>query len=131
MWSYEGQRSHAKRNVQTYNTIYCSYCDYCDVVFVCAEEKPDMYYLEHFKVIQKVATDWKKVSHLLKLPRFVVDNIQHDTVIFGCERSCREAFSQWLGGEGCQPSTWERLIEVLKDAERSELAKELKQYFTS
>ena len=87
-----------------------------------------MYHMEHFKVILKVAADWKKVAGLLGLPTEVVDIIQHDTANFGCERSCRETFRRWLGEKGCQPITWERLIEVLKDAERSELAKELENH---
>ncbi len=77
-----------------------------------------MYYLEHYKVIQQVAADWRKVAYLLQLPTEVVANIHQDTANFGVEQSCREAFCRWLGGEGCRPITWERLIEVLQDAEK-------------
>ena len=91
-------------------------------------EKPDLYHLEHFKVIKKAAADWQTIAIHLELPHEVVRNIHYDTVNIGCERSCPEAFSRWLDGEGCQPITWERLIKVLEDAEKSKLAKELEKH---
>ena len=87
-----------------------------------------MYHLEHFKIIQKVAHDWQKLASLLGLSD-VERAIHYDTVKFGCESSCRETFRRWLAGEGCQPVTWERLIEVLRDAEKSEYAKDLEEHF--
>ena len=102
------------------------------IVIACdpAEDKPSMYHLEHLRVIQAVAVCWKKVANLLQLPSEVVDIIHHDTVKLSCEDSCREAFRRWLGGEGCKPITWEKLIEVLWDADRSTLAEELTSFTT-
>lgn len=96
-----------------------------------ADDIPSMHYLEHLKVIQKVAIEWKKVANLLRLPTEVVNNVHQDTVMLGCERSCREIFSRWLAGEGCQPITWRKLIEVMEDAERSILAQELAEFVSS
>jgi len=36
-----------------------------------------------------------------------------------------EFLREWLGGRGKQPVTWWTFIEVLKDAEFSELAKDI------
>ena len=96
--------------------------------FVHVGDKPDLYHLEHFEVIKKVAADWQTIAIHLGLQPEVVRIIHHDTAYFGCETSCRETFRRWLAGEGSQLVTWETLIKVLEDAEKSKLAKELEKH---
>ena len=90
-----------------------------------------MYWLEHLKVIQNLAADWKKMANLLELPIHVVDTIHKDTANIGVEHSCREMFCRWLEGEGCHDITWKKLIEALEDGERSTLAEELTGFISS
>ena len=76
-----------------------------------------------------LAASWKEVAYALDLPDHLVTNIQYDTRQLGCEVSCHQAFSRWLGGEGCEPVCWETLILALRDAEQGELAVQLQDYF--
>lgn len=86
-----------------------------------------MNHLKNWKVIQKLAANWEEFAYTLQFSYEVVQNIHRDTANFGVESSCREVFTRWLNGEGCEPITWERLIEALKDSDRSMLAEELEQ----
>ena len=54
-----------------------------------------------------------------------------DTANIGCQESCHEIFRRWLDGQGCQPITWEKLIEALKDAEKSCLAEQLQDFLAN
>lgn len=92
------------------------------------EDNPKMSRLVKLNLIKKVASDWKNIGYCLELPGYVLDNIEHDTVNFGCEQSSHETFRRWLNGEGRQPVTWRTLIEVLQDADRKTLAADLKQH---
>ena len=93
-----------------------------------AGDKPDMYHLEHFKVIKEMADKWKKLASLLGLSD-VVPVIDYDTAHFGFESSFRETIRRWLDGEGHQPITWKSLVEALRDANESEITNELQKHF--
>ena len=80
-------------------------------------------------LIGKVSPCWEEMAYHLGLSDHVVRIIKCDIV--GCEKSCRETFRRWLDGQGCQPVTWERLIEALKDAERNSLAERLQESLES
>ena len=41
------------------------------------------------------------------------------------EACCRAMFIHWLKGNGVQPCTWSKLIELLKDCEQKKLANEI------
>ena len=41
------------------------------------------------------------------------------------EACCRAMFIHWLEGNGVQPCTWSKLIELLKDCEQVKLANEI------
>ena len=86
--------------------------------------------LERFNVIERLSSDWHKVANLLGLSSEAVATIKRDNPR-DSEQACREAFHRWLCGEGCQPVTWENLIEILCDAKRSTLAQELEKRFIS
>lgn len=80
------------------------------------------------RLIESMGSDWKKMAYYLKFEDCVVENIQRDTVQFGCDESCRECFRRWLNGEACRPVTWERLIEALRDAKKDTLATRVTQF---
>ena len=84
---------------------------------------------ERLKIIQKVGTNWKKVAFALKFEPGIVDTIECDAH-YKTEDACRKMFDRWLCEEACQPVTWERLKEALKDAERSMLARKLEAFLT-
>ena len=81
------------------------------------------------KVVQNVAADWKKLGLALEFDHKVLRKIERDAR-FIAEDSCLELLSKWLDGEACQPVTWSRLIEAIKDAEHTKLATQLEQFFT-
>ena len=81
-----------------------------------------------------MAANWQKIALVgLKLPDFMVNNIEHNTTLFTPEDRCRMAFRKWLNGRGKEggPVTWEMLVEALRDADHSELASKVDQVFTT
>ena len=77
---------------------------------------------QRVKIIATVAASWQNVALVgLKLPHYVVTNIEHSTFCYAEDR-CREAFRRWLDGEGGCSVSWEALFEALRDADHSELA---------
>ena len=44
-----------------------------------------------------------------------------------CVKSCQEMLHRWLEGEACQPVTWGRLIEAIRDAELDTLARKIEE----
>lgn len=103
---------------------------------MCAGDKPTLHQLhslnigpESLRLIQKLSARWRNLAYALEFHDDVVDIIKHDTQQLGCEESCHQTFCRWLGGEGCQPITWGRLIEALRDAEHAELAAQLQHFF--
>ena len=86
---------------------------------------------KNLKIIQKVGVSWRDVAYALEFDDDLVKNIEHNTLNKDCVAACYETFRRWLRGEACQPLTWGRLIEALKDAERDTLARELEHMLTS
>ena len=76
------------------------------------------------KIIESVAPQWKQIGahldfdskgHILKL-------LEADHQQKGHVECCQEMFIYWLN---CRNATWEALVEVLKDADQSELATQI------
>ena len=73
------------------------------------------------KVMQNVGVDWKLLGLNLQFDHSVLKAIEKNTH-FITEDSCLELLGRWLNGEACQPITWARLIQALKDIEHSTIA---------
>ena len=42
-------------------------------------------------------------------------------------KSCQDMLRRWLDGEACQPVTWKRLVEAIRDIPRDRLATEIEE----
>ena len=58
----------------------------------------------------------------------MVDAIVHSMHQQDTEQINVKIFHKWLNGMGLQPVTWETLVQVLKDIQLNELAKEIEFY---
>lgn len=79
---------------------------------------------QQLKVIQNVGVDWKYLGLNLQFDHNMLKTIEKNAH-FITEDSCLELLSRWLDGETCQPITWARLIQALKDIEHSTIATQL------
>ena len=71
-----------------------------------------------------MASRWDKIALRLHFSGHDISRIERDhkdSVV----RACRTMFSEWLEGKGRQPITWNTLIKALKEADHSELAREV------
>ena len=98
---------------------------------VCIGSAPQLHQLlclrlgdKQLKLVQSVAADWKQLGVMLELNYDVLQSIQKNNR-FICEDCCLEVLHKWLSGEGCQPITWERLVQALKDLGLTALAAQL------
>lgn len=106
------------------------------VLYTIIGDRPQLHQLmcwkvsgHHFKIIQQVGVNWKKLAFALRFDYGVIKIIEGDARHMA-EESCQEMFHRWLNEEACQPIMWARLIEALKDAEQGKLAKQLEQLLT-
>ena len=78
------------------------------------------------KVIESVATDWRKIGALLDFdPAGKRLGIIAATEKDRPEDCCQSMFQHWLKGNGL-PATWTTLIRVLEDCELNAVALEVK-----
>lgn len=81
------------------------------------------------KVIETVAAAWERVATFLYIPEHTIRIIKRDYPN-QCEVACQMVFLKWLVSTSeddiRQPVTWDTLINVLTDANFSEVAAELK-----
>ena len=74
--------------------------------------------------------DWTRLACIgLEFDDSVIQTIEYDYPHM-TERPCEEMFRRWLRGEGCQPVTWERLLEGINDSEYGELARKIRKLFS-
>ena len=76
--------------------------------------------------MESVAANWMQLGLVLGFNYSVLKAIEKDN-IFNHEDCCFEVLHKWLYGEACQPITWERLIEALRDLELNGMASSLEQ----
>lgn len=78
-------------------------------------------------VIKKISSKWIEFGDVLE---FSDDSINFDSIKEKCgndpEKCCREIFDFWIKGNGVQPCTWGKLIELLDMIDESNLAEEIK-----
>ena len=73
------------------------------------------------KVIEQVAARWESVATRLHFEGCNIQQIRRDNRD-SCTDACRTVFIEWLDGKGRKPITWKTLIEVLREANFSEIA---------
>ena len=78
------------------------------------------------KIIPTVASQWQSLGDQLdfdksgKKLKEIEDKYPSDP-----KACCRSMFQHWIDGNGVQPCSWRKLIEVLDDCEFDELAAEV------
>ena len=77
------------------------------------------------RIIAELGVDWEELALLLEFDHNVVETIKEDNR--GVEKSCRDMLRRWLDGGACQPVTWERLVEAVRDIPRDRLATEIEE----
>ena len=85
---------------------------------------------QQLQIVQRVGVDWIRLGIALEFDLDVLKAMERSNH-YQVQDCCYELLHRWLKGEACQPITWARLIEGLRDAEHAELASELKHCFTS
>lgn len=80
------------------------------------------------EIIKGVASRWKDIGILLDFDATgkTLDRIQADMIHQGVVSCCQSMFQYWLQGNGVQPVTWSKLLEVLEDNDCGTLATDVK-----
>ena len=77
-------------------------------------------------IIKRLAPHWTVMGDLLE---FDDDGTQlsiiEDKYQDNPEACCRAMFQHWLKGNGVEPCSWCKLIELLRDCSQEELAEEI------
>ena len=94
--------------------------------------KPRLYELDLIKgngktvkILSRSAGYWEQIATRLHFEIEEIRSIRRDQH-HQTSDACREVFMSWLEGKGRSPRTWETVIEVLEEAELSEMASDLK-----
>ena len=82
---------------------------------------------QEIRVIQEVATEWKKVALALGYEQARIGIIEKDNRM--TEEACQEMFAKWLNGarDLATPRTWNTLIRCLNQAGLVRVATSLKE----
>ena len=83
-------------------------------------------------IINNAAYRWEILATRLNLEGNDIKRIDRDTHLQSVN-ACRNVLIEWLGGKDRvrKPITWETLIEALKEANLSELAKDVQEILLS
>ena len=84
---------------------------------------------QQLRIAHTVGADWQQLGLALHFDHNLIRSIERDNPLRTRE-CCLDLLGRWLNGEACQPITWARLIQALKDAEHSTLARKLERFFT-
>ena len=80
------------------------------------------------EIVASIGTKWKDVGILLD---FDATGQQLDTIETGNEKDptscCKAMFQYWLKGNGTEPRTWGKLVEILRDCKLGSLAGDLEE----
>ena len=97
------------------------------------DERPVMSQFYFFKfasgssvnIVQYVASECKKLGHLLELPDALVTNTMSNNAPGSLEDKCSDVINEWLKGQGKLPVTWRTFLHVLKHMNLLELVDDL------
>ena len=99
-----------------------------------AKPKPHQLYLlkvggRQKRIMLEVAADWEGLALLLEFDYSVIKLIRENNSGRDArtERCCQDMLCRWLDGEACQPVTWERLVEAIRDIPNDKLATEIQE----
>ena len=70
------------------------------------KEKPKLKDIDNY-VVPKWASKWRQLGAQLKIPRHLMDNIEHDHPN-DCESCCSKIFAEWLDNN--RAASWEDII---------------------
>ena len=108
---------------------------YCTIAIIqSSDEKPKMLELSHLKkrngefirIKKKIGSYYEDLGHdLLKDDDGVITTEIRNECHYNGPQIVGEIFQRWLLGQGRHPVIWRTLIEVLKNIELSELAKDI------
>ena len=76
------------------------------------------------RLIDSVSAKWEKLAIHLHFLETDIERIRRDCH-FQTEHCCRTVLTEWLEGKGRKPKTWDTVIQALKDAQLSEVARKL------
>ena len=84
---------------------------------------------KHKRIMQEVGAKWEELAILLEFEYCVIKLIKSDNSgKHGMtELCCQELLARWLDGEACQPVTWGKLVEVIRNLPNDRLATEIEQ----
>ena len=82
------------------------------------------------KVINRAASVWEKVAIRLHFEGYDILTIRKNEHQ-ARKDACHTMFIEWLEGKGRTSTTWETVIKALEEAELAEVAKVLKDIFTT
>ena len=84
---------------------------------------------EFIRIKKKIGSYYEDLGHdLLKDDDGVITTEIRNECHYNGPQIVGEIFQRWLLGQGRHPVTWRTLIEVLKNIELSELAKDIESY---
>ena len=92
----------------------------------------DMIYLESItgdegiNIIQEITRDCRKLGHILRLRKELVQNIWSTSP---SEDGCQQIIVKWQEGQGPEPVTWEAFIKALERLGRRQLSNKLRKEF--
>ena len=112
-----------------------------DNIFLAVKQAPRLAQLklmktktgEKVEIIKALAPRWYDFGVYLDFDHTgeKLDQIKAEGLHEGPTVCCRNMFQHWLKGNGCQPTTWETLIELLEDFEQPMLAQQIEYALTN
>ena len=107
------------------------------IIFLFIATKPKLSELRSLKcqdgtkieIITSIAPIWKDFGVLLEFDDdgTKLNLIEASRWVNGPAACCTEMFQTWLKGAGRQPASWDLVIELLEDCERTYLAQQVKE----
>ena len=103
------------------------------MILITADSTPKLHQLlklvdrngEEVRIRDHLAPKWEDLATYMHFERATSMIIGTDNV-GKVEDACQRVLEKWLDGKGRKPVTWETLINVLVDVEKSELADKIK-----
>ena len=84
-----------------------------------------------FHLIREIQNRCRKMGTLLGIDPPTLQSIEISYTHYGHERICSEILNEWMTrGEGEYEVTWARLLQALRDAELTGIAKHLENALT-
>ena len=87
---------------------------------------------EKIRIIKGLAPYWKDLGFILNFDKNGSCLASIEQNCHGNPHNCcREMFQYWLNGNGVQPCSWRKLIELLEDCDQQTLSEEIQKAIMS